>query len=244
LQRLPKGCNTLRVGTLYDFRTIENENLRDEGEGTFLYRVEFPALTKVSSDWLAAFKFQGQARIRIGHMEPSSSGVRIKDFTMEGAGHNCWIYCMSLSTDSAGDISKTHEDKWSIPEDKFTEFGNYLGALLWESIGVNDLPDEIVKNNSLQSIQKRLRLDIDVRIVEYKERALYIDKESDLPIQQIQALERTMAFIKPVDFAPEREVRIAFWLSFDNKLISISNNPKFLSLRPIDGLLRSEPPKA
>lgn len=239
-----KGCNTVRVGTLHDFRTIENENLRDEGEGTFSYKVEFPALTKVSPDWLAAFSFQGQASVRVGHLENRGSDLMIKDFTMEGSGHNCWIYCMSLSSDAAGDISKTHQDKWSVPADKFPEFANYLGALLWESIEVADLPEEIVRCNSLQDIHKRLKLEIEFRTVDYKERVLYIQKESDLPIQQIQALERTMAFIKPVDFALEREVRIAFWVSFDNKLISISNNPKFLSLRPIDGLLESEPTEA
>lgn len=232
-----KGCNTVRLGTLFNYRTEEDEKLRDEGEGTFSYSIEFPVPTRVSPDWISEFEVEDGGDFSVGYLEIREEGVLVKDVSLSGSSHNCWIYCLSKSTEYAGNITDTHQDKWLLPLDKLQPFANYLGALLWSDLKCADLPDYIASQFSLQEIHQRLSLKIQVKEVEYIQRVLVIEKEEDLPVDQISLLRDRIPFMKPVKFAGENEVRIAFWLMFDDKKISIKNNNKILGLRAIDKLI-------
>ncbi len=231
------GCNTVRIGTLFDFRTEEDEKLRDEGEGTFSYLVEFPVLTKVSREWIEAFEVDGDGRGFIGEMEMRNGEVLIKNINLAGSSHNCWIYCLSKSTEAAGNISDTHQDKWVIPSEKLQPLAGYLANLLWSEISYSDLPEYLTNKFSMQEISQRLSLSVDVKEIDYGHRSVTILKEEDFPVSQILAIRDSIAFIKPKMFVKESEIRIAFWLLFDGKKISIQNKPKIINLRPIDKVL-------
>lgn len=231
------GCNTIRFGTLFDFRTEENEKLRDEGEGTFSYSVEFPELTKVSHEWIGAFEVEDNGSFHIGEMEIRNGDFFVKNMILTGSSHNCWVYCISKSTEVAGNITDTHQDKWLISQDKLQLFANYLGGLLWSEVNLSDLPDHITSKFSMQEILQRLSLSVEVKEIDYNHRSVTISREEDLPASQISALKDSIAFIKPKMFEKESEIRIAFWLIFDNKKISIQNKPKIVGLRPIDKII-------
>lgn len=232
-----KGCNTIRLGTLYDFRTEENEKLRDAGEGTFSYSIEFPCLTKVSLEWISAFEFEGVGETAVGEMNAGPDGVMVKDVSLSGSCENCWIYCLSKNSESAGNITDTHQDKWFLPVENLNAFASFLSAQLWDSVVYSDLPEDITNNFSIQEIQKRLSLSYHVAEVKYGLRALTILKEEDLPVSELALVKAGVAFVKPKIFENEKEVRIAFWLLFDGKKISIKNKPKIVALRPVDKLI-------
>ena len=232
-----KGCNTVRLGTLYDFRAEEDEKLRDEGEGTFSYSVEFPELTKVSLNWIEAFELHGDAEGGISQLKMVDDDFMIKGMSLSGSCHNCWIYCLSKNAESAGNISDTHQDKWVMSSDKLPAFANYLAQQLWNNLSSADLPASIASSYSLHEILQRLTIAIDIRNVDYDMRTISIVKEEDLPASEISMIQERIAFIKPKIFESESEVRIAFWLVFDNKKISIVNNPKIIHLRPIDKII-------
>lgn len=234
-----KGCNTIRLGTLFDFRNEENEKLRDDGEGTFSYSIDFPRLTKVSSDWLEAFNIDGEGNVDIGHMEIRSDGYYVKNITLSGSSHNCWIYCISKSIKSAGNISDTHQENWQIPSEKLQELSAYIASLLFDSLTVSDLPDYIQERYGIKEIMQRLSLKTEIREIDYNVRSRLINKEEDISIPEIYEIKDSVAFMKPKSFEPEQEVRIAFWLCFDNQKISIVNKPKILNLRPIDSIIKS-----
>ena len=234
---IKKGCNTVRFGTLFDYRTEENEKLRDEGEGTFSYSIDFPELTKVSPQWLGAFELENDGHCEIREMEFSGSEFSVKSISLKGSSHNCWIYCMSKSTESAGNITDTHQDKWLLPVEKLSDFSKYLGAILWEEITAADLPETITSKYSMQEIHRRISLEVECRQIEYGSRSINITKEEDLPVSEISRLRDNVAFMKPDAFEKENEMRIAFWLLFDNKKVSIVNRPKVVGLRPIDRLI-------
>ncbi|MCY1461392.1 hypothetical protein D9M71_790480 [compost metagenome] len=89
----------------------------------------------------------------------------------------------------------------------------------------------------MQEILQRLSLSVEVKEIDYNHRSVTISREEDLPASQISALKDSIAFIKPKMFEKESEIRIAFWLIFDNKKISIQNKPKIVGLRPIDKII-------
>jgi hypothetical protein len=231
------GCNTIRLGTLYGYRAIEDEKLRDDGEGTFSYSLEFPDFIAPSPEWLSAFEVEGGGTATIGDMRVVDGRMEVKNVSLSGSTHNCWIFCMSQSTESAGSVTDTHEDKWTLPVEKLEDFANYIANLLFNDLTYLDIPPELTSRYSVQDIQRRLGLNVEWKDIEYVDRFVAIGREEDLQVSEIYALRDRVAFIKPASFKEEEEIRIAFWLTFDNKRISIVDKPKFINLRPIDKLI-------
>lgn len=231
------GCNTIRLGTLYGYRTIEDEKLRDDGEGTFSYSLEFPDFVAASPEWLSAFEVEGGGIGKFGDVRVVNGRMEVKSVSLSGSTHNGWIFCMSKSTGKAGGVTDTHQDKWTIPADKVMGFANYIGGLLFNDLTYQDLPADLTNRYSVQEIQQRLGMHFDVKDIEYVDRFVLVGREEDLQVSEIESLRNRVAFIKPVKFKEEQEVRIAFWLTFDNKKISIVDKPKFINLRPVDKLL-------
>ncbi|AZE99070.1 hypothetical protein C4J95_1594 [Pseudomonas orientalis] len=230
------GCNTVRLGTLYDYRTIENELLRDKGEGTFSYFLNFPTHLEASPEWLSSFELGGEGSVSIDNLRIVNNKIKVKKLSLSGSTHNCWIYCLSKGVDSAGNITDAHEDKWTIEGDKIADFANYLASVLWADLSYHDLPPELTSKYGIQDIQRRLHMSVEVKEVEYVDRHVVIAGTDHMQISEIEALRDMVAFIKPKEFKHEQEVRIAIWLTFDGKKISIVDRPKFLSIRPIDKL--------
>lgn len=234
---IKNGCNTIKLGTLYDYRTIENEKLRDAGEGTFTYGIKFPKLTRVSPEWIGAFEVDSDGSAHIEEMSISNGDIFIKGVTLSGSSHNCWVFCVSKSSESAGNVSQTHEDKWLIPNEKIDSLRDYLAGLLWSSVTLKDVPAYIIENHSIQEIGQHLGLYAQVREIDYAERLLNIESEADLPIDQIPYFRDSIPFIKPKIFEHEQELRFIFWLTFKQQKISIENNTKILKLRVIDSIV-------
>lgn len=236
---ITNGCNTIRFGTLYDYRTIENELLRDEGEGRFTYKLTFPTLTKVSNEWISAIEMDGSGNISIDELAMTNDGTYIKGIDLTGSSHNCWIFCASKSPESVGNISEAHQNKWAIPGENIATFAAHLSELIRSEIKFSDLPPELVNCHSFATIQQGLGIQTEYREVIYGNRELHIASETDLPIGSMEKIRAEIPFTKPEKFKPENEFRFAFFLTFQGKRISIINNPKIISLRPIDKALKS-----
>lgn len=234
------GCNTIRLGTLFGFRNIENELLRDEGEGEFEYKIRFPSLTQVSQEWISQFELGGGGSAQVGRMVVVNGKISIEDVTLKGSDHNCWIFCVSMSGDAAGNISEAHQDKWKVPSPRVNDFVSYLTQLLWENISASDLPDSLLGGSSLHQIQTGLSLSAEMRAVKYVDRReINIYNEQDFPVERIKNLKAEIPFMKPKRFEAEREFRFAFWLNYKNERVSITDKAKILHLRPIDRFLGS-----
>lgn len=235
---ITNGCNTIRFGTLYDYRTIEDELLRDEGEGKFSYKLAFPELTKVSNEWISSIEMDGSGNISIDQLAMTNDGTYIKGVDLTGSSHNCWIFCVSRSAESAGNISEAHQHKWAIPGENIAEFAANLSILIRSEIKYSDLPPELVNNHSIATIQQGIGIQTEFREVIYGNRELHIASETELPIKDMEKIRAEIPFTKPEKFKLENEFRFAFFLTFHGKKISINNNSKILSLRPIDRILK------
>ncbi|MCX7565413.1 hypothetical protein OS189_03515 [Sulfitobacter sp. F26169L] len=244
---ITKGCNTLRIGTLWGFREEENELLRDAGEGEFDFKIRFPRLTPVSNEWISEFEFASGGSAHIGRMALNKDNISVEDVTLKGSANNCWIFCVSLSDSAAGNISEAHDSKWMVSGEKIQEFGNFLGALLWSKISIKDLPPDLVKKYTFKELSEGLALQMDMRAVDYTNREVLIEDERSYPVEKIRELKSSIPFIKPLKFLEEQEFRFAFWLMFRKQKITINDNPKILQLRQIDQFVSSiqaktEPP--
>ena len=236
---ITKGCNTLRIGTLWGFREEENELLRDAGEGEFEFKIRFPRLTPVSNEWMSEFEFDAGGTAHIEKMTIKNGNISVEGVTLKGSANNCWIFCVSLSDSTAGNISEAHDSKWMIPENKILEFGNFLGALLWSKVSINDLPPDLVKKYTFQELNEGLGMHVEMRAVDYTDREVLIEDESHYPVEKVRELKSSIPFIKPRKFREEQEFRFAFWLMFRNQKITINDNPKILQLRQIDQFVSS-----
>ncbi|PZX26353.1 hypothetical protein LY44_01047 [Rhodobacter capsulatus] len=238
------GCNTIRVGTLWGFRDEENAHLRDEGEGTLDYKIRFPDLTPVSNEWISEIGGDIARNVHIGQMQFSNGIFSIREASIAASYANCWVFCVSTTSDAAGNISCAHNSKWTIPGEKVTDFATYIAQLLWESVDLLDLPATIRDTKSLQEIQRGLSLNAEMRPVTYRDRVIIATCEEDFPVSEVRALKESIPFIKPRSFESEREFRFLFHLSYQGKRISIENRPKILKLRPIDSLAQEWKPRA
>jgi len=232
------GCNTVRIGTLWGFRDEENELLRDSKEGTFTHSVKFEKLTKVSDEWMAEIQVEGgENHAHIDHLEINKGEVSVRGFTLEGSTANSWIFCVSAGDSEIGNISQAHPSKWKIDGENAQRFGNYMANLLFNSLTIADLPDSITKGRTLREVHAGLSMNLSMAPVEYVERSVSISSEENFPVERLRELKQKIAFMKPKEFAREREYRFVFSLVFENKIVSIADRPKILQLREIDTIV-------
>lgn len=231
------SCNSIRIGTLYGFRAEENEKLRDEGEGEFELNIKFPKLTAVSKNWISEVGFDGGGSATIDHLQFRNGEVILSGASLKGSAHNCWIYCMTAkSHGSVGSISEAHNSSWVLPAKNVQAFGGHIMNLLFDSIQVTDYPKHL-RSVPVRELAAKTQISASIRRIDYMPRDILIESEADFPVEKLRELKASIPFIKPPLFKDEAEVRFAFWLTYENEVISVEDNPKILNLRPIDRLI-------
>lgn len=237
-----KGCNTIRLGTLWGYRKEEDELLKDEGEGKFDVSLQFPELTQVSQGWFSEIDDGTSSTVQIDQAMFTGAGVAIKGITFNKSEYNAWIFCTSFGDAGVGSVTQTHDSAWLIRGETVNEFGNYLSQLLLANIQADDLPPHLVKQYSLRDFQTRLGIQFEARSIEYGNRTIEIGSETDFPIEKLRELRASIPFTKPERFSDEREFRFIFWLTFDNARISVPDKAKILNLRAVDRMISAMEP--
>ncbi|MFG1332185.1 hypothetical protein V5F41_13145 [Xanthobacter autotrophicus] len=237
---ITKGCNTIRVGTLNEFRLIENHLLQDAGEGEFNYNIRFPQLTQVSEEWIRELRFGSEQYIHVEQMVYEGTQAYIKGVTISGYDHNCWIYCLSESGDGAGNISEAHQSKWMLSGSKIGEFARYLANMLMQNIKIEDLPLGIIEKYTIAEISEGISVNYKFGRVRYVNRIYDINNESDYPVERLKELRGDIPFIKPEKFSDEKEFRFAFFLNFRGNRISVNSDKKIIQMRGVDKFLNDE----
>lgn len=235
------GCNTIRLGTLWGFRSEEDDFLRDRGEGEFEYKIKFPKPTQVSSAWLSEFSADVGERLSIKGFGANNGIYEIESASLRGSFSNSWIFCLSRSQSAAGNISRAYNDKWMIEGKNINKFSQYVAGLLFESIRISDLPETLLRDYSIKEIYEGISLDFQMRAVQYVDRFIEINSEEDLPVQRLREIKQNIPFMKPKIFSEEQEFRIVYSLFFKEARISITDSPKLLQLRKINEYISEVP---
>lgn len=232
------GCNSLRIGTLYGFREEENALLRDEGEGSFSYRISFPDYTPVPDSWVNEFStivgtaFEPDMKITDGQ-------AHIKSLTIDGGEPNAWIYCTSMGISNvSGSLSTAHTDSWNFPMESAKNFLELLIFSLSKTSTLEDIPEHERNVISFGQFLNEFKLEGKMGPVEYVDRNLSISSVQEFPISEIKKLKERIPFMKPKRFKDENEFRMVIRLFIAGRQISVPIAARIIGLRPIDSVIK------
>ena len=195
-----KGCNTLRIGTLWGFRKEENELLRDAGEGKYDVKLTFPKLTPVSETWLSEFDFGSSGSMSIKTLQEQGGKTLIDEVSFEGSWPDCWIFCVSRGQHAIGNISEAYANSWKITESETLRFARLIGRLLWERLQTADLPAYLNQKYTFQELKDGLAINMDVGDVIYRDRTTHITSEQDFPVEKVRELKKKYPIYQATPF--------------------------------------------
>lgn len=246
------GGSKLQVGTLYKYRNIENDHLRDNGEGKYDFDIYFPESIELDRRW-ANLLLQGAIHfgdiddtprypgsfstdIIKSNITPTPNGVIVRDteIKIRRSALNCLIFCMSMLNNASENPFPQYTDQWSIPQQRAAEFAARLGSLVFQqaTLSAFDL-SQLTKQTP--HIASRLSINVRHRPVIYRDRRLIITPKNKPSFEELQAILFDAAFIKPSNFANEKEYRFVFELQSEAILLPVVAehlliNPNVLTL--------------
>ena len=222
----PLVSQTLRVGSLSEYREIEEDQVVDKEEGFF--RIKFDLKKKwIKTDLFNHLNFSHNsdfsARNISLNLMGSDQGYMFIDYTgeYEWANKNRFIFCISKIN--------AHEDSTSI----FPDYDDYWFVSLFRQQSIRE---EMAKSlfsvvkDKIRSGEKLFDHDIDdlslleiksySQDIAYGHRDLYLgNSDIDRMTDFLVSIFDNIKFIKPERFSPEKEVRFVFDFYYKGILI-------------------------
>lgn len=265
MKNLVKNCKeihnisvseSIRLGTLYEFRQEEFGELNDGSEGRFSisvnyskFRREYGDPDKFQIDPLVAIS--GAKENRHGLFNVISRGLKISNdkgyVEIDGAADaefeadNCFIFCMSEVDGDFISPFSTYSSQWSIP---------YASKDVFSSIIANDILEKISESDDIidfiakfpQGIPSDLEMTVNSVFSEvtYGERSINLTNNSALSHDQYVSLLSQTPFFKPKKYALEREFRFIFYIESNYGRLPIRNAAIYIPSIKIRPLVPSE----
>jgi hypothetical protein len=242
----------LRIGTLHEYRTIENPELQDEAEGKYEFTIDFPEEIELDRKWINLL-FQGSIAFgntddnprfpgefsthveKLNLVRQNANSVVLKDTTVKihRGIHDCLVFCMSLLPNVEAKLFDQYQDNWTFPEGKANTFAVRLAHLIMNQAKLANFDDSISASHSPNSI-KNLLLNVRHRKVIYRERHLIITKHNMPSFDEMIETLLNIQFMKPPEpFSKEQEYRFVFELTDEQGRIFPPKAPILLTLNPL-----------
>lgn len=256
---LVKYCNSehnsmrgskLLIGNLEKYRKIENDGLRDDGEGQFDFSIEFLEGARISSAWAnlifnGAIGFGDAPSIRLpGKFSAHIENMKIRRVEMDAVSFeyakakisyevlNPFVFCCSDVNDSSMENCPFdfYDDSWTVAGNSggADNFAVRVANMLMQQITLDNL--DIAPNILTLNHLKRIGLNVMHRPVSYIERDLKITPDLAENFDHIMEAHLNIPFCKPEKYAPEREYRFLFTPVIDGRSIPVKNLDVFLDL--------------
>lgn len=241
---------TIKVGTLYEYQHIEDDELVDGDEGKFTFSINLEGRMELDIDIINGL-FQGFGKIEGGEGKYLNSGIfhskdtNFKMISSNGVtaiiedckttiyreSFNKFVFCMSLvdSKDDALKILPHYDDCWYLDYSKADDFSHMLGFLVRSAV-------QECRSAGQHGIDPSVPIE-EIKVACWHERVSYIPREMHITsastevIQEFMEKNEDMAFIKPPQFQNEREYRFSFvfYDSNDREIPILSNYIVFKS---------------
>lgn len=242
----------LQVGTLFRYRDIEDQELRDENEGKYIFHITFPDAIELDPRWATlllqgavAFgdtknvpRFPGSYSTKIENLHivtQRSDSVVVKDtrIRIKRDVLNCLVFCMSIFETAEKNPFGQYDDSWSIPEHLANEFSGRLGRLIYEQAKLSEFDQSISTVHSAATVTT-LSLNVRHRRVIYRDREMIITPQSRPSFDEFVTILSDIAFVKPTKHSQEQEYRFIFELQdgrrmFPPRLERLLVNPNVLT---------------
>jgi len=244
----------LRIGTLYDYRHIENPEIRDAEEGKYTFLIDFPEEITLDRRWSNLLlqgavgfggsddtpRFAGSMNASIENLyivEQRGENVVVRDtrIRIEREVPNCFMFCMSLMS-AATKPFDGYDDKWIIPFQQVQSFANTLAGLFFEQIPLACFEGSITKALTPKTASM-LSLNIQHRPVIYEDRHLVITEQNRPSYDRLIEVLSNMAFTKPRKFEAEQEYRFVFELNNGRRLFQPAENHFMIQPNPFKNLI-------
>lgn len=233
---------TIKLGTLFEYRSIESAQIVDKDEGKFIYNIIIDKETEISRPWFHMlfpyfgfdddYKFDRPimgssmpdviARNVCYKLKEGQPGiVVVKQTVAEVTDHaaNCFIFCMSLvrKTYQTQGMFPNYDDCWYIESFKAEHFMLVLGDALRKKIATSraagvDIIPKHIDLDRIKILAKRSQ-------VTYIPRDITITDHADLVIEEFMQRLRNLNYVKPPRFSHELEYRIAFMITLDDRVV-------------------------
>lgn len=236
-----RSRNTLKLGTLHEYRATEIKEIADADEGTYVFTLNFIGAVSVDIAWyktlatntvcigddyddIQALRFPGRTD---AHFLDVTFGPR-KGRTIELIDStaiikrevlNSFIFCMSQVREigEASEIFPHYDDNWSMSIQRARLFADRSGKLLLREIrrrrqeGQHIVPEHLDLD----------RLDVSIQHgpVTYAPRALTFGNGADLTLERLAPLLASMAFLKTKNYSHEREYRFQYTLVYAGMIV-------------------------
>lgn len=246
---------TIKLGTLYEYRSIENEELIDKEEGMLTFHLNFRGRVEVPPDWFTTIsggsftigngdtiRFPGRQSAhfeRVQFEEIGSKKVVLRDSTAKFSHEalNSFIFCVSQvrkTRDCVG-IFEGCDDYWYIPEARSHMFAARLGQILLNHIKQQHQSGSYIlpEGTELDSLE----LKIEYRQVDYIGREIDLYNDCAIPLEDFKRKMLSMAFTKPESYASELEYRFNFIVISNGRIIEPIVKSVFLDSTPLIELI-------
>lgn len=221
----PLRCGTLKIGSLQEYRDIEEEQIADKEEGFI------ELILKLDDIHLKLEEFQGFLNSNnsyssfepIGYLHLGGPSDAIDGFhhipkfhaKSELKKNNIFIFCLSYLQDNEGvKISSDYDDSWSFSEIDIRDMALGLCNSLAHSIWTNR--KEIFPKHELS---KNFEVNAYWDKITYTPRKIIVDNHI-YHTERLKYLDMVTypQFVKPREFSEEKEFRICFEV-YDNDIL-------------------------
>lgn len=238
---------TVKLGTLDHYRRTEIEHIADKNEGQLTFDLQIRRKTWIEIKWLNTFQpnvllggpadspviFEGTTECQLNELgivatDNSHALVDHADLFIKREAPNALIFCMSsgqTKEDCLG-IFPQYDDQWHILKDSKEILSRYFGDSLREIILTPDRGGLIDPTLSLSD----LTIHCECRSVIYASRHTRFDEHTTIDINEFLQLMSTMSFIKPTNYASEREYRFSFHIRHRGKALPLLKDHAILNL--------------
>lgn len=236
-----KTSDTLMLGSLYYYRSVENLEIRDEGEGTATYEISIDGPIAIDRGWLNTI-LQGAVKHRSdeephrlsGELDinlhtyhwlpgPAQGPINVNKLhaTIKRQCFNSFVFCMSSveTPEVAEEIFKGYEDYWMIPESKSEALAGEIARALDKAVREgrrtgNHVIDPNISFDDLTYHCQRTT-------VMYTSREVLINHHSAVTAEEFLKRLTNIAFLKPLKFSHEKEYRFCFTLEANDLIVDI-----------------------
>jgi hypothetical protein len=248
---ISKGAQ-IRLGSLYSYRSIESDYLRDESEGRYSFYIDFPEQITLDRRWMNLLfqgalaigdplpmpKFQGSTSVgfeTLSIVKHDSESVTVKNTraVVHREVSDGLIFCMSMMDDAAENPFPNYDDSWSIPFENASNFSLRLADLIMHQMPLSEIHPSIFETHSMGLI-RNMTIQIKHRPIIYGDRVLVVRPNKIPSIDVLIERMDDIAFVKPEKYSKEKEYRFLFAVvdnqrQYAPKQTGILLNPNFLT---------------
>lgn len=252
------ATGSIRLGSLYEYRTTYEEQIADRHEGKFTFTLNLGEEFDIDKRWYNAlfgrflyigsdnqypvfdppgsYRTKCDSFTKTGEFEHTAR-VKVKNLSMEREVPNSLIFCMSQVPDkgSAMGLFSDYHDRWFVDSQDCDFFANALVRAVARKItqgrklGIHIVDPRIPLD--------RLNLSCNHGLVKYLPRIVNLTDDKTFSVQEFLNLCYELEFYKPPCYAHELEYRFNIKLYFDNRLLPIHINSMIIDASEIKPLI-------